>query len=90
MDYLGKKTKIIKKEIELKEEPKKQKLQEEPKKEEKNITSLEGYKDKRILDLINISEFNSLIPLNPPSSNISLFEMKKLAEIYLNENKYVV
>ena len=90
MDYLGKKTKIIKKEIKLKEEPKKQKLQEDPKKEEKNMTSLEGYKDKRILDLINISEFNSLIPLNPPSSNISLFEMKKLAEIYLKENKYVV
>ena len=90
MDYLGKKTKIIKKEIKLKEEPKKQKLQEDPKKEEKNMTSLEGYKDKRILDLINISEFNSLIPLNPPSSNISLFEMKKLAENYLKENKYVV
>ena len=91
MDYIGKKTKKDKNEKEVEEDPnKKPKLQEEPKKEEKNVTSLEGYKDKRILDLINISEFNSLIPLEPPSSDISLFEMKKLAEIYLKENKYVI
>ena len=54
------------------------------------MDSQEGYKDKRILDLINISEFNSLIPLDPPSSDISLFEMKKLAKNYLKENKYII
>ena len=54
------------------------------------MASQEGYKDKRILDLINISEFNSLIPLDPPSSDISLFEMKKLAKNYLKENKYII
>ena len=57
---------------------------------EKNIISVEGYRKNKILDLMNVPEFNTSVTLEPPSSDLSLFEIKKLAELYLKENKYNV
>ena len=39
---------------------------------------------------MNVPEFNISVTLEPPSSDLSLFEIKKLAELYLKENKYNV
>ena len=55
---------------------------------EKNIISVEGYRKNKILDLMSVPEFNTSETLQPPSSDLSLFETKKLAELYLKENKY--
>ena len=55
---------------------------------EKNIISVEGYRKNKILDLMSVPEFNTSETLQPPSSDLSLFEIKKLAELYLKENKY--
>ena len=78
----------LKEDISVKEEgePKETQIKEE----EKNIISVEGYRKNKILDLMNVPEFNTLVTLEPPSSDLSLFEIKKLAELYLKENKYNV
>ena len=61
---------------------------EESEKNQKIITSYEGYQKNKILDLSEISEFSALISLEPPSPDLTLFEMKQLAEKYFEENKY--
>ena len=60
----------------------------ESEKNQKIITSYEGYQKNKILDLSEISEFSALISLEPPSPDLTLFEMKQLAEKYFKENKY--
>ena len=84
-----KKQKENKKEKKQKEN-KKEKKQKENKKEEKenNTISFEGYSKNKILDMADISEFNPL--LDPPQINpdLTLFEIKKLAEEYFKQNRY--
>ena len=70
------------------EEKKKKSKNEEQKDEQKFMTSFEGYQKIKIIDISEISEFNTLISLDPPSPDLTLFEMKKLAENYFKENKY--
>ena len=73
------------------DEDKNKKSKNEEQKEKKKITtSYEGYQKLKISKLSEISEFSSFISLSPPSSDITLFEKKKLAEIYFKENKYNV
>ena len=70
-------------------EDKNKKPKNEEQKEMKKIsTSYEGYQKCKITKLSEISEFSSFISLSPPSSDITLFETKKLADLYFNENKY--
>ena len=70
-------------------EDKNKKPKNEEQKEMKKITtSYEGYQKCKITKLSEISEFSSFISLSPPSSDIRLFETKKLADLYFKENKY--
>lgn len=96
-DMLEKSQEGKSKETQVKEEEKKNIISVEEegesneaqvKKEEKNIISVEGYRKNKILDLMSVPEFNTSETLQPPSSDLSLFETKKLAELYLKENKY--
>ena len=61
---------------------------EEQKEVQKVIISNEGYRDRKITKLFEISEFSPFIHLDPPSSDLSIFDMKKLAVSYFKENKY--
>ena len=70
------------------EEKNKKPKNEEQKEMKKITTSYEGYQKCKITKLSEISEFSSFISLSPPSSDITLFETKKLADLYFNENKY--
>ena len=70
------------------EQKKKKSKNEEQKDEQKFMTSFEEYQKIKIIDISEISEFNTFIPLDPPSPDLTLFEMKKLAENYFKENKY--
>ena len=87
MQFINRKTerKKIEANKSLKEGEKKPKV---IKKTKKMVIHNEGYKDKKILDLSNIPEFNSLDKLEPPFSDLSLFETKKYAEKYFKEGKY--
>ena len=87
MQFINRKTerKKIEANKSLKEGEKKPKVS---KKTKKMVIHNEGYKDKKILDLSNIPEFNSLDKLEPPFSDLSLFETKKYAEKYFKEGKY--
>ena len=87
MQFINRKTerKKIEANKSLKEGEKKPKVS---KKTKKMVIPNEGYKDKKIIDLSNIPEFNSLDKLEPPFSDLSLFETKKYAEKYFKEGKY--
>ena len=76
------------KEKEDNEDKNKRPKNEEQKEVQKVIISNEGYRDRKITKLFEISEFSPFIPLDPPSSDLSIFDMKKSAVSYFKENKY--
>ena len=63
---------------------------EEQKELQKIKTSFEEYQKRKITEFSQISEFSPFIHLDPPSSDLTMFQMKELANIYLKENKYII
>ena len=90
MDLLQKKTKRKKTSSKdmLEKSQEEESKEVQIKEEEKNIIPFEEYRKNKILDLKSVDDFKTLFTLEPPSSDLSLFERKKLAEFYLKENKY--
>ena len=78
------------KENEGKEYKNKKQKNEEQKELQKIKTSFEEYQKRKITEFSQISEFSPFIHLDSPSSDLTMFQMKELANIYLKENKYII
>ena len=63
---------------------------EEQKEVQKIPTSHEGYQKRKITEFSEISKFSPFIHLDPPSSDLTMFQTKELASTYLKENKYII
>ena len=73
-----------------KEDKNKRQKNEEQKEVQKIIVYYEEYRERKITELFETSEFSPFIHLAPPSSDLTIFERKKSAVNYFKENKYII
>lgn len=88
MDFLKQKTKRKNSKNSNKQSENQEEKNNENEEQKNSVTSFEGFQKYKVLESADVSEFNLLINLEPPSPDLSLFQTKKLAEEYFHENKY--